>query len=158
MPSVGDYFVVKTNGLAGLLIRIGTNSKWNHAGIHIGDGKIIEARPTGVSISDLSKYDNHPIMWNSKTDTLLTEDQRMHIVNRAKGFVGEPYGVWSIINLSLKILFLGWFPNLKRAEKENSVICSQLVAWAYSVGGVKLSRKPHALVTPKDLAYRLTEQ
>ena len=56
-PIAGDYFVVKTHGLAGMLIRIGTFSEWNHAGIYIGDGKIIEARPQGVTISDLSKYE-----------------------------------------------------------------------------------------------------
>jgi len=157
MPNIGDYFVVRTNGWAGWLIRIGTGSKWNHAGIYIGDGKIVEARPVGVTISDLSKYDGMPIMWNTVVDTISSEDREI-IVNRAKAFVGDKYGFWSIINLSLKILFLGFFPNMMRAENENSVICSQLVAWCYSVGHIKVSNKQHALVTPKILAYRLTEK
>jgi cell wall-associated NlpC family hydrolase len=157
MPNVGDYFVVRTNGWAGWLIRIGTGSKWNHAGIYIGDGKIVEARPVGVTISDLSKYNGMPIIWNTTVDN-LTPDVGQHIANRAKMFVGDRYGFWSILNIALKILFLGWFPNLKRAEDENSVICSQLVAWSYSVGGIKVSKKQHALVTPKDLAYRVTEK
>lgn len=157
MPNVGDYFVVRTNGWAGWLIRIGTGSKWNHAGIYIGDGKIVEARPVGVTISDLSKYDGMPILWNTAVDNVLPEVGQ-HIANRSKQFVGDKYGFWSIVNLALKILFLGWFPNMRRAENENSVICSQLVAWAYSVGGIKVSNKQHALVTPKILANRLTEK
>lgn len=155
MPNSGDYFVVKTNGWAGWLIRIGTGSKWNHAGIYIGHNQIVEARPVGVTISDLSKYDGMPIIWNTNVDTISTADREI-IVERAKKFVGDKYGVWSIINLALKIIFLGVFPNLRRAEDENAVICSQLVAWAYSVGHVKVSDKQHALVTPKILADRIT--
>ena len=30
---VGDYLVVKTNGIAARLIRLGTLSRWNHAAI-----------------------------------------------------------------------------------------------------------------------------
>jgi len=159
MPNIGDYFVVRTNGWAGWLIRIGTGSKWNHAGIYIGDGKIVEARPIGVTVSELSKYDGMPIIWNTEVDTSLTEEERNRIKHRALDFVKDRYGFWSIINIALKILFLGWFPSLKRAEDENSVICSQLVAWTYSSAAhIKLSKKPHALVTPKDLAYRITEK
>lgn len=153
MPNVGNYFVVKTKGLAGLAIRLGTGSHWNHAGIYLGNGKIVEARPVGVTISDLSKYDGMSIVWNSTVDN-LTDEERMQIVTRARGFVGDKYGVWSIIALFFKCLGLSLFPANRRAENENSVICSQLVAWSYSVGGIKISFKQHALVTPKDLAER----
>lgn len=153
-PQIGDYFVVKTKGLAGLAIRIGTFSDWNHAGIYAGGGTIIEARPTGVSFSKLSKYDGMPLIWNQHEG--LTADQRVAIVHRASKFVGSPYGFWSIITLGLKCLGLKVIPYLvHKAENENAPICSQLVAWSYSIAGIKVSDKPHALVTPKDLALRL---
>jgi len=156
-PKPGDYFVVKTHGLAGLAIRLGTFSDWNHAGIYIGDGLIIEARPTGVSISNLNKYDGYTIAWNQHEN--LTDAQRTKIVERAKKFVGGSYGAWSIIVIGLKCVGLSVLPNLiRRAENEDSVICSQLVAWSYSIGKVKVSQKKHALVTPKDLAFRLIFQ
>jgi len=159
MPNVGDYFVVRTNGWAARLIQLGTGSKWNHAGVYLGNNQIVEARPVGVTLSELSKYDGKPIVWNTQIDTSLTETERLNIRARAMEFVNDGYGVWSIINIALKILFLGFFPNLKRAENEKSVICSQLVAWTYSsAAGIKLSNKPHALVTPKDLASRITEK
>jgi cell wall-associated NlpC family hydrolase len=153
MPNIGDYFVVHTTGIPARLIQVGTFSKWNHAGIYIGDGKVVEARPQGVTISDVSKYDINPILWSTDRFTSLTQTEREMIKERALGFVRDSYGVWSIINLALKILTLKIFPNLKRAERESSVICSQLVAWTYSSAAkIKVSDKPHALVTPKDLA------
>jgi len=156
MPSVGDYFVVHTTGIAARLIQIGTRSKWNHAGIYIGDGKIIEARPSGVKIDNLSKYDNHKIIWSNESS--LTEQERINLVNFVKGFENDGYGVWSIVALGFKCLGLSVLPANILAEKENKVICSQLVAWAYSHVGVKVSKKRHALTRPKDLADRILKK
>lgn len=154
-PQVGDYGVVKTNGWMGWLIRVGTASRWNHAFIYIGLGQIVEANPKGVAISDVSKYKN--IAWNKHEE--LTIAQRKRIVSKAKSFVGQPYGFGAILVIALKILGLKIVPTLRKiAENENSVICSQLVAWSYSVAGVKVSDKPHAFTTPGDLAFRLIYQ
>ena len=152
MPNLGDYFVVHTTGWAARLIQLGTRSKWNHAGIYIGDNKVIEARPNGVKIRDLSEYDNFPIMWSNEP---LTEEQRSNLVKFAKSFENDGYGVGSIIALAFKCLGLSILPANILAEKEKRVICSQLVAWSYSHIKIKLTNKPHALVTPADLAKRL---
>lgn len=158
--NIGDYFVVKTTGPAARLIQIGTRSRWNHAGIYIGDGLVIEARPTGVSISLLSKYDNDEIVWNTGFDTSLSLAERMKLVEFAKGFIGSGYGIWSIIALGFKCLTFGLplIPADWLAIHERRVICSQLVAWCYSHVGIKLSDKRHALVTPKDLAVRMSRK
>jgi len=152
MPNLGDYFVVHTTGWAARLIQLGTRSKWNHAGIYIGDNKVIEARPNGVKIRDVSEYDNFPIMWSNEP---LTEEQRSNLVKFAKSFENDGYGVGSIIALAFKCLGLSILPANILAEKEKRVICSQLVAWSYSHIKIKLTNKPHALVTPADLAKRL---
>ena len=152
MPNLGDYFVVHTTGWAARLIQFGTRSKWNHAGIYIGDNKVIEARPNGVKIRDVSEYDNFPIMWSNEP---LTEEQRSNLVKFAKSFENDGYGVGSIIALAFKCLGLSILPANILAEKEKRVICSQLVAWSYSHIKIKLTNKPHALVTPADLAKRL---
>jgi len=156
-PNLGDYFVVRTTGIAARLIQLGTWSKWNHAGIYIGHGQVVEARPTGVSVSPLSKYDNDQIIWNTDQNS-LTEAERNKLVLFATGFCGDGYGVWSILALGFKCLGLSIFPVNWLAEKENRVICSQLVAWSYSHVGIKLTHKRHALVTPKDLAERLSQK
>jgi cell wall-associated NlpC family hydrolase len=152
-PNFGDYFVVHTTGLAAKAIQMGTWSKWNHAGIYIGNGEIVEARPSGVSISNLSKYDGLPIMWSNEP---LTEEQRLNLVAFSKKFVNSGYGIWSIVALVFKCLGFSILPANKLAEKEKRLICSQLVAWVYSHAGIKLFNKPHALVTPKNLAERLS--
>lgn len=151
-PQIGDYGVVKTNGVAGWLIRLGTFSHFNHAFIYIGDGQIVEARPTGIAIRNVDQYTN--VAWNKRDN--ITEEEREKIVKKAKSFVGEPYGFWQILTIGLKLLGVKVLPGIiKRAENSNSLICSQLVAWSYSYAGIKLSSKPHALVTPYDLAERL---
>ena len=159
-PNIGDYFVVHTTGPAARLIQLGNWSKWNHAGIYIGDDLIIEARPTGVSIGNIHKYDNNPILWSTGHDSPFTEAEAEHLRQFALTFVGDSYGIWSIISLGFKCLTFGiplipanWF-----AEKEHSVICSQLVAWVWSHMGRRVSHKKHALVRPKDLAERLSRK
>ena len=157
-PNIGDYFVVHTTGIAARLIQLGNWSKWNHAGIYIGDDLIIEARPTGVSLAHISKYDNHEILWSTGHDAPFTEAEAEKLRAFALTFLHDSYGVWSIIALGIKCLTFGiplipadWF-----AEKEHSVICSQLVAWVWSHMGRRVSHKKHALVRPKDLAERLS--
>ena len=155
-PRIGDYGVVRSNGWAARLIQIGTVSRWNHAFIYIGNDEIVEANPRGVAISPVSKYKE--IAWNQHED--LTDNQRKIIVNKAKSFVGSPYGFGAILVIALKILGLRFIPKILSnvAENEKSVICSQLVAWSYSVAKKKVSDKPHAFTTPGDLAFRLIYQ
>ena len=154
-PRMGDYGVVKTNGWAARFIQVGTMSRWNHAFIYIGNGQIVEANPTGVAISPVSKYPK--IAWNQHEE--LTDAQRAKIVKKATSFVGDSYGFGAIAIIALKILGLKIIPTLRKAvEDENSVICSQLVAWSYSVARKKVSDKPHVFTTPGDLAERLIYQ
>ena len=157
-PNVGDYFVVHTTGPSARLIQVGNWSIWNHAGLYLGDGMIIEALPTGVSLAPLSKYDNHEIIWSTGHDSPFTEAEAEELRRFALTFLHDSYGVWSIIALGFKCLTFGiplipadWF-----AEKEHSVICSQLVAWVWSHMDRRVSHKKHALVRPKDLAERLS--
>jgi len=151
-PEVGDFFVVHTTGIAARLIQLGTRSKWNHAGIYLGDDLIIEARPSGVKKANISKYDGKPILWYKNPD--MTPYQRVTIQTFTERFENDGYGIWSIIALGFKCLTFGipFLPANWMAEREKRVICSQLVAWCYSHAGIKLTHKRHALVTPKDLA------
>jgi hypothetical protein len=155
-PNLGDYFVVHTTGWAARLIQFGTWSKWNHAGIYIGDGQIIEARPSGVKIGPLSKYDGLPIIWSNESS--LTQTEREELVRFAKAFLNDGYGVWSIVALAFKCLGFSFLPANWLAVREKKVICSQLVAWSYSHVKIKVSKKRHALTRPKDLAERLSRK
>jgi len=156
-PQPGDFGVVKTNGIVGKLIRVGTASRWNHAFIYIGDGVIVEANPSGVALSPANKYPK--IAWNQH-DT-LSPYQREEIVDRAIREVGKPYAFLDIAALFFRIIGLRFIrPNAfwKKLASTQSWFCSELVAHCYREAGLTLINKKDDLVTPGDLAERLVYQ
>jgi cell wall-associated NlpC family hydrolase len=156
-PKPGDYGVVKSNGWAAKLIQIGTISRWNHSFIYIGDGKVIEARPTGVTITPLSEYTK--VAWNQHEE--IDNNTRGKIVKAAHHFVGQPYGFLDIINILFRIIGLKALANTKIFEKlamSHGLICSELVSLAYRDAGIDLTGTPDHTVTPGDLAERLIYQ
>lgn len=156
-PLPGDYGVVKTKGWVGKLIRLGTMARWNHTFIYIGDGNIIEANPTGVEIKPVTEYSL--IAWNQHE--VLSDKQRMRIVEEAQKLVGRPYGFLDIANLILRILGLKILANtslLNKMAERYGVICSELVALSYKAASITLIDKPANIVTPGDLAERLMYQ
>jgi len=157
LPKPGDFGVVKTSGIVGRLIRIGTASRWNHAFICVGEGIIVEANPTGVAISPSSKYPH--IAWNQHDK--LTAPVRDAIVELALKEVGKPYAFLDIAALFFRIVGLRFIkPNVfwKKLAKQDSWFCSELVAHCYREAGLTLINKKDDLVTPGDLAERLVYQ
>ena len=156
-PRLGDYGVVRTGGFFGKLIRLGTISRWNHAFIYVGNGMVVEANPTDVASSPISKYSH--IAWNKHEE--LTDEQRRFIVGFAIKAIGKPYNFLIILSIALRILGLKMFANnriLHRMAQHDGYICSELVAEAYASVGIKLFDKPADQVTPGDLAERLIYQ
>lgn len=156
-PQLGDFGIVKTNGLIGKLIRFGTISRWNHTFIYVGPDLIVEANPTGVEYAPLTKYPH--IAWN-RHDT-LTDEQRQTIVDEAKKQVGTPYAFGDIAALFLRIIGLRFInPShfWKKFSVKNSWFCSELVSHCYRLAGLTLINKDDDLVTPGDLAERLAYQ
>jgi len=155
-PRPGDYGVVKTSGIVGRLIRLGTTSRWNHAVICISPTTLVEANPTGVAVSQTDKY--KVIAWNQHE--VLTEDQRKAIVEHAQSLVGKPYGFFDIFVIFLRILGLRLPPQKlwNKLAKGMGYICSELVAECYIKAGFELINKPVNIVTPGDLAERLIYQ
>jgi uncharacterized protein YycO len=154
-PRLGDYGVVKTNGFFGLLIRVGTTSRWNHAIVYVGNGKAVSADPTGVKLVNVVDYKD--IAWNKHED--LTDIQRENIAKIATSFVGRPYDFFTILVLALRILGLKLnLPLFTYLAKKDGFICSELVAEAYDKAGITLLDKPDYLVVPGDLAERLIYQ
>jgi len=156
-PKSGDYGVVRTSGWAAKFIQVGTVSRWNHAFIYIGDGQIVEARPTGVVISLANQYPK--IAWNQHEG--IDDATRGKIVAAAHHFVGQPYGFLDIANILFRILGLKALANTKLFEKlamSHGLICSELVSLAYRDAGIDLTGMPDHAVTPGDLAERLIYQ
>jgi len=153
-PRIGDYGVVRTSGVFGKLIRLGTSSPDNHAVIYIGNGLLVEATPHGVKINSIDEYPL--IAWNQHEE--LTDTQREAIAAHARSLVGKPYSFITIALIVLRILgakFLSDNKFMVWAATKEGYICSELVAECYSSAGIKLFQKPDYEVVPGDLSRRL---
>lgn len=138
--------------ILGYLIRLFTWSRYDHAFIYIGNGKIIEAQPRGAVISDLTKYKYDKLQVST---TVLNSGERKIITTQAQKYIGTPYGFLDIFYLWLSILGFKWEWLLDKVESENRLICSQLVALCGYYASVDewLCGKDNACkVIPKNLA------
>ena len=154
-PQLGDFCLVRTPDLGGRLIRIGTDSYVNHAAVYVGDGRVIEARPSGAGYANVTQYENpkYYLAWTTGLFN-LTDQQRSKIVSWSIAQIGIKYSWLDIVALGFRCFNLG-FPNLVEARiaRSDKEICSQLVDEAYAFAGVHLfndGRQPHD-VTPGDL-------
>lgn len=150
----GDYLAIRTHGAAACAIQVGTISRWNHAAIYVGAGNIIEATPQGVALNHVTDYDPADVV-ASNVD--LTGPQRAQVCAYALGKRGTPYGWADIVALALVALGIRpqWLDDY--ARRDDRLVCSQLVAYAYDAAGVRLGDLDPWTVTPGDLAELITE-
>ena len=144
----GDVFVVHGKHLISRIIRIVTDSHWNHATMYIGKGKYIEANNEGVEIKSLEEYKdkNFEIYRHTRT----SRKQQKKIVDHAKKEVGKVYDLFQIIQLFFYFLF-GIRGNAREIGTKNKYICSELVAESYNVAGLPIYKDYHATqISPGD--------
>ena len=153
-PQRGDYGIVKTNGIIGYLIQLGTLTQYNHAFIYVSHDQIIEATPRhGVKISPVLTYDN--IVWNQHE--ARTDEQRDAIVREALKHLGNRYSFIDYLAIVLSVVGLR-VPKVltNHLGKSTDEICSQLTVRAIRAAGIPIEgKKPDFLVKPSDLIYRL---
>lgn len=148
-PRPGDYFVTATPGCIGFLIRFATRSKFNHAGIYLGHGIIMEAAPKrGVRYNRLSAYPKAE--WSHR---FLTPAERVALVRKAISMKGVKYNMLDIFGQAL-VCFGFRDPLIReRLTSPNHEICSQFVVDCYiSIGVLLCPGKQSFEVTPGDLA------
>ena len=164
----GDFVVVRTHGWAAQAIRVadaigGTWSDYNHAGILDrdpirGEWLIIEATPDGVEINRLAEYPATDYVVGSP---LLTDEQRRHIVTYGRDCYDDhvQYGWLDIVALGAVQLHRCPTCLQERAERDDRLVCSQLVAYAYASAGHPLGgpTKDPWSVTPGFLGQLITE-
>lgn len=163
-PLPGDFFVTATYGskldrFLAFLIRWGTNSPYNHAGVYLGDNVIMEAQPGGARTNDITAYPD--AVW-STGHIPLTDHDREHIVFHAKLERGVQYSWLDIVAITLAQKRLGgrvnsksWFA--KRISSSKTLICSELVDRVYNLSDIHLFRdgRLSGLVSPGDLGRLL---
>lgn len=172
-PQPGDFFVTEYRGtewraqLMSYAIQWGTASHVNHAGIYIGDGQVIEARPGGAGYAPAAGYLGSNTKWSSLP---VLASQAEAIVAAAIEHIGTPYGWLDAVAIAVAQRRLGghldttkpieqqpwWYRRIGRADR---LICSQLVDLAYYEAGIHLfdDGRAFGLVSPGDLENIIDE-
>jgi cell wall-associated NlpC family hydrolase len=156
----GDFFLVAISGRVGLLIKVLqwlNGDGWTgfqHAGILLDDGTVLEAEPGGARIAPVSEYDGSDITYSSWD---LTDAQRASVVAVARTQVGVPYSALDYLVLALHRFHIQ-APGLRaRIATSKRAICSQLCDQIYHAAGLNMftdGRYP-GYVTPGDLVQAL---
>lgn len=160
-PQPGDFGCVPTYGdwksrLVAEAIQWDTDSTKNHAFLYLGDGLIIEAEGGGAVVRR-QHYRDDLILWSTGAFN-LSDGQRGRIVNAGRDLNGTQYGWLDIVAIALASKHLGghvdsttWWA--RRVSDHRTLICSQLVDYAYHLGGLELfsDGRLDGLVSPGDL-------
>lgn len=161
-PQPGDFFLTIIGGWKGRAVQIGQWlngdgwSDWQHAGLYLGNGEIIEAEPgrDGARIVPLSNYDDAPIAWSSWP---LTAAQRARVCAEGRALEHTRYAWLGYVAIALHRLHIP-APRLRKYIADSRMlICSQLVDEAYHRAGIELFRDGRwpGDVTPADLGHVL---
>ncbi len=154
-PLPGTYACVRTRGFYAWLIRKVTRSEYDHAFVICDSDQIIEAAPSGARWARLSDYAHQQILISADP---MTDAQRIAVISRAVTLLGKPYGWTDIVRLALTAADIRWVWLTRRADNEQAIICSQLVAVCGQAAGIDwlCGREAPAAVTPGDLAARIS--
>jgi len=155
-PTLGGFGLVRTNGFMGKCIRLGTRSQINHAFVIVhydeknDDWDIVEAEADGAQYSKLSKYKDLEVVFS---DFNYAPSQGLDIARAAENLVGMPYNFLDIFVLFLLSIGIKNTWIARRAQREDRLICSQLVDRAYHNAGFDLydDGRNDGDVTPGDL-------
>lgn len=144
----GDIILYKDgNCLFSKIIKLVTNSKYNHAGIYLHDGKVAESLTDGfklINYNNLEQYQGVDFFrFKSKINDTEIKKQIVKNLNMGYGFLDL-----------IKILI--WKITGKQLFKKNSqkLICSEAVAKCYRDAGFDLFPEIKNLdyITPDDLS------
>jgi uncharacterized protein YycO len=147
--SKADIILSTSKGITGRVISFFTKSKFSHASIYAGDGKMIEANfKDGVVESDVSRLDNDKYsvmvvrtdMWWKKKDK---------IVNYAYGKIGEEYDKEQIFLYFWKIIRhrLG---KSSMPDDRDKFVCYELVSRTFASEGIKFGSEIDSVI-PQDI-------
>lgn len=179
----GDFFVSRTNTgrwfkrALPALVRWVTNSRWNHAGVYVGQVQlsngemadcVVEAQPGGVRYWPVEDYLTEDTLWSEGAfipgEGVERWQRRSAICQAAEDMLGTKYGLLDCIALALAQDRLHGRIDVRRAigeqpwwvrrlQRRDTVICSQLVDRAYARAGIHLFQdgRLEDWVTPADL-------
>lgn len=126
------------------LIHLTTRSRYNHAALALGDGKMVEATAGGVNVNDIaSSTDDITVIHVEYDDAEDLED----VLAYSTACVGTTYGYLNAFWCGLRNVL----PGAMQIKHGGTLICSELVAESLERAGEDFD-KDSALVSPGDLA------
>lgn len=127
--SRGDFFLVQRHGPISVAIRLITRSEVSHAGIVISPGQesgyVLEALAKGASFTPISAFDGARLVGTGRLP--LTDAQRELVEEVAATLHGTGYGFLDILSVGLLQYHLRPQFLKRRVQRQNRLICSQLV-------------------------------
>jgi hypothetical protein len=155
----GTIFVLRSNGPASAAIRLGTNSPVNHAGVCLGDGRTVEAEGAGAVYRNERPPGSLVIYGNALLRRIegAQPGAGVAIAKAATSLLGRGYSFLDIAAIALWELGIHSDVLNRRIERDDKLICSQLVAVAAEAVGVNLVpyRAPN-YVRPVDLLIAIS--
>jgi cell wall-associated NlpC family hydrolase len=156
----GESWVSRSISSAQAFVRGG--SFYSHAGLYLGDGKIIEAMPSGARICDFSPaYDHATVLWSDApiqralaSGVVDEAELRARVVEEARKLEGTPYSYSDYLAIAaVEWKWPGWEKLRSYVASSGRLICSALVDRAFLNAGVHLfdDRRLPGDVTPGDL-------
>lgn len=160
-PQTGGYGLVDLDGWFPSCVKYLTRSRWAHAFIVLDAraGAILEARPGGSAIGDLSQYAGQPMLFSEPAPQATGPGPAALRADAISRWTGIPYGFADIAELGI------WYslhirPGLltRLVKREHRMMCSQLVAeWGDSYGARwTCGQDDPQFVTPGLLGARLS--
>jgi uncharacterized protein YycO len=95
-PQLADIIMTHNYGIFGWWVRILTKSYWNHCGLYLGDGKILDVLGRGIEIIDYNRHYKYKVIHKFIRVKGLTERQRKAICQYALKYVGRKFNLWLI--------------------------------------------------------------
>lgn len=144
---VGDVLAVNTgNDFGAFLIRLGAALRNkpnldNHIAVMTGRDPLgrpigVEARPGGVGLVDLIRYNNSYLITN--VDQPKTDAQRGQIADLARSLLGVPYDWEAIGEDAMRDIGIPalWASKAFGEQRPLQVVCSSGLAWIYDKLGL----------------------
>ncbi|MBZ4193974.1 MAG: hypothetical protein LAE24_06665 [Candidatus Contendobacter sp.] len=160
-----DIIVSTGSGAASAVIRTGSQSRYSHAALYIGDGKIIEAIGEGVvrqTLESALSDDTLAVVYRRKN---LTAGQAGLVIRYVSAQVGKSYDYAGVAGASkytaggflmrLISIPLGVIQDVgelvNTISPESSFFCSELVLRAFEQANAPITFKPATISNPSDI-------
>ena len=172
---IGDILLSTGNSAVSTGIRTATGSPVSHSALYIGDGQVVEAIGSGVTLQTLEQALADDSVSVAFRYPGLSENEALMIRDFAGQNLGANYNYYGIVKqarFTVNSRICNLIPNERLKEQcrrgmatihmgtpsNRTFFCSQLIVEAYARAGVPLTSDQANWVTPGDLAQMREDQ